>query len=410
MVQREMTSPYAGPSTPGSGDPSRLLGHLAASDDPVLAYKARLLLGLDTGSDEAIALRHKIAGSAMARALLSGREPDGTIRTRAYKKWQGPHWTLVSLALIDYPPGDPDLRPMVDQVCRWLLARQLPGRRTPSGQESTPRFCASQEGNAIWASIVLGLDDERTAELARRLVHWQWPDGGWNCDPSPAAGRSSFQETAIPLRGLLTFGHRYGDRPALEAAARAAELLLTRRLLWRLRDGELIRPDWGGRVDRIHFPIQFYDVLFSLQVMAEAGRIGDPRCADALRLLESKRLGDLGFPLEEPNATRADRQPGQLRRLGASGHSAEQPSREPGRLPCDRVRDTGNPHRSSRRTHRRSSASYLIERLHGERYPRRCGRKRPGTSLGARRGRPLTLRTGSRSGPARYGDSSDYLG
>ena len=29
------------------------------------------------------------------------------------------------------------------------------------------------------------------------------------------------------------------------------------------------------------------------------GRLGDPRCADALALLESKRLPDGGFPLEE---------------------------------------------------------------------------------------------------------------
>ena len=35
--------------------------------------------------------------------------------------------------------------------------------------------------------------------------------------------------------------------------------------------------------------------------------LGDPRCADALALLESKRLPDGGFPLEEPNAATADR-------------------------------------------------------------------------------------------------------
>ena len=61
-------------------------------------------------------------------------------------------------------------------------------------------------------------------------------------------------------------------------------------------------PDWGGAVDLIAFPIQFYDVLFALQVMAELGRIGDPRCADALALLRSKRLPDGGFPLELRNA------------------------------------------------------------------------------------------------------------
>ncbi len=291
----------------GSGAREATLARFAASDDPVLAYEARLLTGLAEGSDEATALRGRIAGSAMARVMLSGREPDGTIRTPPYKKWQGPHWTLQSLAHIDYPPGDRELQPMMDQVYKWLLARELPGRRTPSGQASRARFCASMEGNAIWYSIRLGLDDERTAQLARTLIRWRWPDGGWNCDDRPTATTSSFQETAIPVRGLWAFGQRYGDLTALEAAAGAAELLLARRLLWRRGNGRLIEPDWGGHVDRIHFPIQFYDVLFALEVVSEVGRIGDERCTDALRLLESKRLADGGFPLEEANSTRADR-------------------------------------------------------------------------------------------------------
>jgi len=118
---------------------------------------------------------------------------------------------------------------------------------------------------------------------------------------------SSFQESLIPARGLWAYGHAHGHQPALDAAQKVADLVLARRLLWHLRDDTLIVPDWGGRPDRVHYLIQFYDVLFALQVMAELGRIGDPRCADALALLESKRLPDGGFPLEEPNAATADR-------------------------------------------------------------------------------------------------------
>ena len=86
---------------------------------------------------------------------------------------------------------------------------------------------------------------------------------------------------------------------ALAAADRAAELLLSRRLLWRRRDGALIRPDWGKPVDRIQFPIRFYDVLYALEVMRDLGRLDDPRCAPGLAMLESKRLPDGGFPLDE---------------------------------------------------------------------------------------------------------------
>jgi hypothetical protein len=93
----------------------------------------------------------------------------------------------------------------------------------------------------------------------------------------------------------------------LELPRRAAEFLLARRLLWRRRDGALIEPEWGGPVDRIHYPIRFYDVLGALLVMAEMGMVRDPRCRDALDLLEGKRLTDGTFPVEWTNVTRADR-------------------------------------------------------------------------------------------------------
>ena len=50
---------------------------------------------------------------------------------------------------------------------------------------------------------------------------------------------------------------------------------------------------------KLHYPCYWhYDILFGLKVMAEAGFIDDPRCADALHLLESKQLPDGGFPAE----------------------------------------------------------------------------------------------------------------
>ena len=50
---------------------------------------------------------------------------------------------------------------------------------------------------------------------------------------------------------------------------------------------------------RLHYPCYWhYDLLAGLKVMAEAGFIGDPRCREALDLLESKRLPGGGFPAE----------------------------------------------------------------------------------------------------------------
>jgi hypothetical protein len=97
-----------------------------------------------------------------------------------------------------------------------------------------------------------------------------------------------------------------GDERARRAAARAAEFLLARRLLWRKTDGALIQTDWGGPVDKIHYPIRFYDILSALLVMAEMGLVRDRRCCDALDLLERKRLADGTFPVEWTNVTQSD--------------------------------------------------------------------------------------------------------
>ena len=283
----------------------RLVARLTESDDPVLAYKARILTGLSPDSDEARTLQARIADSPMARTLLRVLDQDAKTLQHTYRKWQGPHWTLVFLALIDYPPGDETLRPLVNRVHDWLFSKHFlapPSTAVYAGQENRVRHCASQDGNAIWYSVKLGLDDERTRQVVDRLVGWQWPDGGWNCDKRREVAASSFQESLVPARGLVAFGRRHGYEPALRAADRVADLMLPRRLLWRQRDGVMISPHWGGRPDRIHFPNQFLDVLFALQVMVDLKRIGDARCTDALALLESKRLADGGFPLEQPDA------------------------------------------------------------------------------------------------------------
>lgn len=283
---------------------------LVRSPDPVVAYRARLMLrGDDPHGAEMVSLQDRIRRSEMARRLLGHREKDGTIHTNPYKKWQGPHWTLYSLARIAYPPGDGSLEPLRDQVYDWLLApehMQFPRSLLIPGQEDRVRRCGSQEGNAIWYSILLGLTDERTRRFVDRLIELQWPDGGWNCDKRPEARCSSVMETLIPIRALMMFGRLFDYRPAVRSARRAAEFLLARRLLYRLRDGTLIRLTWGGEITKIHYPIEFYDVLFALVVMKEIGVISDGRCSDALALLAAKRLPDGGFPAEDHNCTTSD--------------------------------------------------------------------------------------------------------
>ena len=129
-------------------------------------------------------------------------------------------------------------------------------------------------------------------DLAERPLHWQWPDGGWNCDKNPAADTSSFCETLLPMRGPAAYsgaGNGAHGGVARAAVGRAAEVLLVRRLAYRVSTGELTRPEFA----KLHYPLYWhYDVLGGLKAMADVSMLGDARCGDALDLLESLRLAD----------------------------------------------------------------------------------------------------------------------
>jgi hypothetical protein len=279
---------------------SSIVDRLLSSDEPSVRFRVLVyVLDEDPESPQIAALRQEIRSSPRVVRLLSARDGEGRIPGSPYRKWLGAHWVLASLADLGYPPGDASLVPLREQVYGWLLGRTHHMRiRTIAGRV---RRCASQEGNALYSLLALGLADDRKEELARRLRGWQWPDGGWNCDKNPEALHSSFMESLIPLRGLALHARLTGSAESRQAAERAAEIFLKRSLYKRQSDAAIgIERVMNDDFVRLHYPCYWhYDILFGLKVMAEAGFIGDERCNDALDLLESKRLPDGGFPAEK---------------------------------------------------------------------------------------------------------------
>jgi hypothetical protein len=262
--------------------------------EPALAWKVAVgLHGAKPDSAAAKQAAQTVQHSPLVTALLDGRDDTG----HAYRKWNGSHWTLSLLADLGYPPGEACLRPLMDETFASYLSkrhekyiRQIAGRT---------RRCTSQEGNAIWSSLKLGFADSRTDELVRRLLAWQWPDGGWNCDKHPEADSSSFMESLIPLRALSLYAQVSGDAKVQAAVERTAEVFLKRQLFKRLADGSVM----DAHFTLLCYPYYWhYNILFGLKVMAEAGFVSDPRCTAALDLLESKRLPDGGFPADETYA------------------------------------------------------------------------------------------------------------
>jgi len=276
---------------------------LLNSSEPSIRLRTHTdVLGEDLASSQIMELQEEVKHSARVRLLLSEREK-GVIPRHPYSKWYGAHWVLSTLADLAYPKGAKSLLPLREQVYEWLFAKThveyIRGHELYAGPymkvRGLVRAHASMEGNAVYYLHALGLADDRTEDLTRRLLEWQWPDGGWNCDRSTEAHTSSFTESLLPLRGLAFHATARGGSYR-DAVRRAAEYFLERRLFKRKSNGRVI----SSRFTKLHYPCYWhYDILFGLKVMKEAGFIGDERCADALSLLQTKRLSGGGFPAEE---------------------------------------------------------------------------------------------------------------
>jgi hypothetical protein len=289
-----------------------LVRTLLGSREPSVRW--RLLvgwLGEDPRSPAMRRLQDEIRVSPRVRSMLTGLGVDEHPRRRGgtsvYAKWQGPHWILAALADIGYPDGDELLGPIGQRVLEYWLqpdfytdfdaqtraaAYRKPGVVVMRGRH---RRCASQQGNALYSLTRLGLAAEHTHRLVERLLHWQWPDGGWNCDKNPVADTSSFMETLFPMCGLHLYGQQMHSDVAVEVARRAAEVFLTRRLFRRRSDGEVIHPEFL----RVHYPLYWhYDILGGLKALARVGLVTDPRCGEALDLLERKELPGGGWAAE----------------------------------------------------------------------------------------------------------------
>jgi hypothetical protein len=272
-----------------------LVKRLLKSDEPSVRWLALTrVLGKGPRAAEVKRAQEEIRKSERVRALLREQQVGGRIPHHPYDKWCGAHWVLAALAELGYPPGDRDLEPLRDQVYEWLLSPQHENHiRVVAGRV---RRCASQEGNALWATLTLGLADGRADELAARLVKWQWADGGWNCDKRRQAKKSSFHESHMALRALALYGRRTGDRKAKAAARKAAEVFLRRRLFRRLKNGAVMDEEFT----RLHYPPYWhYDVLVGLKTLAAAGFVRDKRCREALDLVAGKGLADGGWPAEK---------------------------------------------------------------------------------------------------------------
>jgi hypothetical protein len=212
-------------------------------------------------------------GGALFPAGYTGGEPG--------QPWTTTTHTLQTLQIFGLDPASQAARRAVELIAengRWEHA----GQRYFDGEVEP---CIN--GRTIEAGAYFGVD---VAPIVQQVLGERLADGGWNCEAENGSVRSSFDTTIDVLDGLLEFERATGGSAAVTEARRSGEEYLLERGLFRRRStGEVVRPEYLD----FAFPYYWrYDVLRALDYFRRASREPDPRMAEAVGLVRSKRQPD----------------------------------------------------------------------------------------------------------------------
>lgn len=265
--------------------------------DPAVRWQVmRDLIG--SPADDVAAERARVTSEGWGARLLAMRDPDGQWMGGACFPGRGDPsedgsqpWTSTLPAMMELyefglDPATVAAREMTSQVaanCRWEY-------------NGAPFFDGEVEpcinGRTVTLGAYFGADVD---DIVTRLLTEQLGDGGWNCWTENGAIVSSFHSTICVLEGLLEYERAVSGSVELTAARRGGEDYLLERSLFRRRStGEVAVEAWL----KFSFPTRWhYDVLRGLEYFRRAD-VRDPRLAEAIELVHSKRQVDGTWPLE----------------------------------------------------------------------------------------------------------------
>ncbi|KPV54056.1 hypothetical protein SE17_06020 [Kouleothrix aurantiaca] len=264
--------------------------------DPAIRWQVLRDL-TDASAAEVAAERAKIATEGWGAQLLAQQAADGSWGGGAWNRgWDSTMHVLWLLRDFGLDPASAAAQRAVGRV-RDNVAWQgwdWDGNWRGADWRGNPFFAGEVEpcinGQVGTVGAYFGQNIQRILD---RLLAEQLPDGGWNCEAENGSTRSSFNTTICVLEALLQYEQHTGDQPAVAAARlRGQEYLLERHLFRRRSTGEAITHDRKGDANWTEFAFPtwwHYDVLRGLEFLRSAGGPPDPRMAEAIELLVSKR-------------------------------------------------------------------------------------------------------------------------
>ena len=271
--------------------------------DPSIRWQVMRDL-IDSPKSEWEAERAKVETEGWGERLLGLEDEDGRWAGGAHfpsdyvwggdepgQPWTSTSHSLSQLREFGFNPSTDRARRMVELIgesARWEHDNQ----RYWEGEVEP---CIN--GQLVANGVYFGVDMARVVD---RLVGERLEDGGWNCEAENGSVRSSFDTTIDVLDGLLEFERVTGGTPeSREARLAGEEYLLKRSLFRRLSTGE---PADERYLYFLHPNRWHYDVLRALDYFRAAseltGAAPDPRLAEAIEHVRSRRNGDGTWPLD----------------------------------------------------------------------------------------------------------------
>jgi len=258
--------------------------------DPAIRWQVMRDL-TDASPEDVAAERARVEHEGWGARLLAVEDADGLWDGGACfpadfrggeqgQPWTATMHTLQTLLLLGLDPASAAARraiPLVAEHGRWEHAGQ-------------PFFDGEVEpcinGRTIETGAHFGVD---VAPIVERILGERLGDGGWNCEAENGSVRTSFDTTINVLDGLLEFERTNASAAVAEARHTGEEYLLDRSLFRRQSTGEVVDPAYL----EFAFPYYWhYDVLRALDYFRAAGAEPDPRMAEAIEVVRSKRQPD----------------------------------------------------------------------------------------------------------------------